>query len=610
MFVPKEAQYPTDWFYRNLFPKGTAARLEYRRKIIERCAHDVEAQIEAEIICSRDMLYWINVFGWTFDPKEHSEQPIRAFLTYEYQNDGFTKVLQPAIGSHDIAAPKSRTMGATWMCLIAMLHRWKYMPRQSFLLSSRKDELVDKTGDEKALFQKLDFFLDHLPKWMVPDHTRLIKHLRNNENGSAFDGEATVDNLGTGDRRTAILLDETSKMPGAEKIFTSTREVTNCRIFNSTPYGTAGVGKPFYLRVKNPATVKLFMHWSDHPDKRVGLYALEDGRKVPLPEDYDWRDDYDFDQLCFPERRPRSAWYDVQCERSDTQREIEQELDINFLTQSQKFADPEVIRMVRDKHVRPPSMEGHLSVDDEEWQCIWNPAREGPFKLWVPCDGSSPQQGEYAIGADVATGSGGPDATESGLIVWDCRTAELVGQFATRDMTPEVFGRYAVGVCKWFHNAFLIPEVTGPGAQFVRAVREIGYGNVYVRDADMISSLSSKKLRKIGVHNNDRGTLVLSGLMDAMRRNRAIVRSERVVAQLFQYEWAADGKVIHGSVTDDDGQKTHGDIAIAAATGFLGVRERPAREEPQPEETEYPMWSIGWRHQQMEEEKVESEFAW
>jgi len=564
---------PTDWYYQNLVPKDLAGNLRFRRKILKLGYENPEFAREIWIICARDILFSTAVFGWTLNPKEHPDHPLRPFIPYGYQEREIPR-LQSLIGIDDVAVPKSRDMGASWMCLIVLEHRWRFHSNQLFLLTSEKEELVDGKS-EKALFKKLDFWWKHTPIWMLPNMERRQKHCKNLDNNSAFDGEATVDNMATGDRRTAILMDETSKMPGAAKIFTSTRDVTRCRIFNSTPNGRFGVGGPFYLKVRNKDVEKVFLHWSEHPDKRIGLYKDIGGEKVPLPEDYDWKDDYDFTQLKFVRGNPRSTWYDKQCDRVNSPVEIAQELDIDFHGSAERFADETVIARVMADDILDPFVVGRLGVDAMDFEATWSTVSNGQFKLWCPFDGVRPAHSEFSIGADIAAGTGGAYASNSALVIFDRITHEQVGQFTTRSMSPEEFARFTIGVCKWFHEAFLVPECNGPGLQFMKVLAQEGYHNMYRQGRDQLGS--EKKTKKYGYQNQDSGTVILGSLQDSMRMMQVVIRSETILTEMLEYEMGSNGRIFHAgaknSESNADKGMTHGDVAIAAACGWLGVKD-------------------------------------
>ena len=603
---------PTDWYYRHLVPKGMKDNLLYRQFVLEQCyASDAIAR-DVWIICSRDILFYINTFGWTINPKSHARQPLRPFITYPYQDRAILD-LEACLGVRDIAFPKSRDMGASWLCLITMEHRWHFTPNQLFLLTSEKEELVDGKS-EKALFRKLDFWWNHLPDFMQPKMDRTEKHCRNMDNGSSFDGEATVANLATGDRRTAIMLDEMAKMPNAAKIVTSTRDVTDCRIFNSTPNGRFAIGQPFFQQVRNAHLKKVFMHWSEHPEKAKGLYLSVRGERQPVPPGYSWRDDYDFHTCGFTgARRPRSPWYDLQCERATSATEIPQECDIDFLGSSERYVDLALMQEVRARDCKDPVLTGRISVDPETLELIWIPAPRGPVKLWVELDQENlrPPFGQYSMGVDISCGTDGDYSSESAIVIWNRLTGEQVMEYGDSTIRPEDWARVCVAVARWFHNAFMVPEVNGPGNQFLIILRETGYPDVYRREVRHIGHKQITK--KLGYQNQDGGAAIIGLLHMALHQRKAVLRSEKVVSQLLEYERKA-GKLVHAAslTTESDSGRgeLHGDVAIAASAGWMGVRERPgSKPEEAPREPE--PGTVGYRLKQMElvaEARLDEEF--
>jgi len=201
----------TSEFYK-LVPKELKANLAFRRRILE-WANTAERQEELRIICARDILFYVNVFGYTLNPKDHPKCADRAFITYPFQDEAILSLVS-AIGERDIAVPKSRDMGASWMCLVVLEWFWHFRPRQQFLLTSKQESLVD--GDsEKSLFSKLDYWWSQLPSWLQPRRKRTSMSCRNLDTDSHFSGQATVPTIGVGDRLTAVLLDESAEMPFA-----------------------------------------------------------------------------------------------------------------------------------------------------------------------------------------------------------------------------------------------------------------------------------------------------------------------------------------------------------------------------------------------------------
>ena len=223
-------------------PKGVCANLRWRAKVHRKVLDDL---FYADIIkdaCSRDPLFFINGFTYTHDTRREPFSKL-PFILYPFQEEGVLEIIG-AINDHDLLIEKSRDMGASWITLAAIFWCWRFRSGRDFLLGSRNDEYVDKSGNPKALFQRLDFLLDNLPVWLMPDgfrrsEHRTKSHIENPENGSVIDGEATTENFSAGDRRSAILLDEFAKVKTGHQILSATMPATNCRLFNSTPLGTA-----------------------------------------------------------------------------------------------------------------------------------------------------------------------------------------------------------------------------------------------------------------------------------------------------------------------------------------------------------------------------------
>ncbi|MCK5604749.1 hypothetical protein KAR91_22860, partial [Candidatus Pacearchaeota archaeon] len=291
--------------YYSLVPKEFYANLAFRRKMIELGASSFEAAKELWIMCKRDPLFYINTFVFTYDPRR--QPSALPFITYEYQDEAILE-LNEAVGNYDLFIEKSRDMGASWLCLFVPQYRFQFHDLQSFLMVSRKEDLVDKTEDPDCLFWKVDFIHENQPAWLRPRVNRNKLHIYNLDNGSTIDGSSTTGDVGRGGRRTAILLDEFASVDDGYAVLAATRDTTTCRLFNSTPKGT---GNAFY-DMKMTDIRKLRMHWSQHPIKAEGLYTSKDGQLIIIDDRHNHAEGYEF----ILDGKLRSPWYDVQCKRA------------------------------------------------------------------------------------------------------------------------------------------------------------------------------------------------------------------------------------------------------------------------------------------------------
>lgn len=601
--VAKDQEFPTgrtDWFYQNLVPKAYGDNLAYRELLLRLCYKSDTYMEEVQCMCRRDMLFEVNSFGYLYSPKDRSDSPIIPWITYDFQdvcldvvNDSIAGTGSDELRDLDVTLSKSREVGGSWMVMACFEHRWRYYMGQNFLVASSKEEYVCNKGDKNALMQKAEWYTKQLPVFLQPENCEMLvssKTYHNYDNDSMISGEATVENLGTGGRRTAILLDEAAKMPHAKKIFSSTRDVSRCRIFCSSPFGRQGMGASFFRKVQNPNSRKIWMHWSDIPSKRRGLYYFDDqGNKQQYEPGWKWQNDYDFDQLTFGKRKPRSTWYDIECHREeDDEATIAQELDINFNKSGFSYVSEEVVSRWLSDWAIGPNMWGAVSVDADDCHVTWHPQTamdDAPFHLWLDLEYDNTLQkwcvpkDEYIIGADIAAGTRGIHASYSALGILSRSTRRQVGRLCLRYCEPSSFARVAVGVCRWFHNALLVPEKQGShGKAFMDAIETDpaigGYWNIYrSRKKDLGFEVITEK---IGLANTDGGTQIMNNLVDGIKTRNILIPDATVFKEIGQYQMGPDGRIFHTGVRSYDAMgnkgKTHGDVAIAIACAYEELR--------------------------------------
>lgn len=578
----------TSLFFKALCPNDPKQNVAYRQRVMD-LAYDHHRADEYRklfyTLASRDILWYCNTFLYTHSPKDFSDEPIRPMATWHYQNRDLLKI-QAAIGNHDITITKSRDMGATWIILIALEHRWHFKANQRFLIASEKEDLVEKKGDMRALFEKIDFLHKYQPKWLLPtgrelgdnDPSRTNKHLGNADNGSTIEGEATVRDFGRSDRLTAAAIDEYASIPFTEAMERATRDATNCRIRNSTPKPRNAEGASFFKFFdrefkrdpsnNNPRLIT--QHWTQHPLKSAGLYKLdESGIVIPLdPQTYDWRSDFPFT----PQNKPRSPWYDEQCDRASSSVEIAQELDLDFYGLGRRAFEAELLRKLRLK-TRPPSETFQVFLDENN-QLLFVPNIDGNFRIWAPFPQQEPANSSYIFGEDIAAGTAGDFSSNSTIVIIDAALRQVVATYADNTIDPGRFAQLAHALGKRFYNAFHCPESNGStGSQFLATLIPLT-SNIIIRGQHE-ENQTVRKTKRFGIHNNDRGTLILSQLQVDLRANQLSIPDEYILNELEEYELADDAKFKHGGSTDAD-SAAHGDLAIATAGAALGLRERPA----------------------------------
>lgn len=588
-----------------------------RRQLLWDGAHVNGAAKEIVAACAKDSLFFVNHFCFTFDPRK--KQSIIPFVTYDFQDDAIRSIERGIDRGTDICIGKSRDMGASWLNILVPFHQWLFSSKDSiknFLLVSRNESYVDDSGNPKSLFWKIDFLLKNLPKWLRPKETvRRSMHIENADTGSVIDGESTTGEVARGDRRTAILLDEFAafESKAGYNALTATQSATNCRIFNSTPKGT---NNAFHDVFKKSSAVVIRLHWSQHPEKNRGLYksvrnaqtgrmelrllsgwkgivdvcekGTKDHRRVAFPEDYPF----------ILDGRIRSPWYDRECSRAVNPVEIAQELDIDFNGSDYQFFDPIAVERYKDEICRDPKETGDFEIRDDLLEVVaFRPKPGGNMAMWdLPAAGSGRWDPErrFVMGVDVSAGTGASNSTVS---VYDRTTNEKVCEYANPNILPDDFGRYVVALARFFNDALVVPDRSGPtGEVLVRRMLAEGYTNIYRR----------RNTKKIGAPVTDEPgvwlnpsvrTQFLQNYRDAIGHCKILNLSSRAMDECLRFICKMDGTIEHSqsaNTNDPSGARSnHGDIVIADALAASALNEETGYETPK--ENDAPEGSVAWR---------------
>ena len=561
-------------FY-DLVPKDPKANLAFRKDLIKMGSTDKKAAEELYIMCSRDILFYINAFCWTYDPRVGDGT--LPFLTYDFQNTALIE-MEDAIGQRDIVIKKSRDMGASWMLLTVFEWRWHFRNSQSFLLVSRNEDYVDKPGNPKSLFWKIDFIHKYLPGWMKPRITRTKLRLTNEDNGSTIDGESTTGDVARGDRRTAIGLDEFAAfdVDAGYRALASTRDATKCRVFNSTPSGT---NNAFFDLATSETMQTVTLHWTQHPIKSAGSYKDSQGKT-------------------------RSPWYDEECKRCANPQEIAQELDIDFAGSDYQFFDVRMLDRLMQETASPPLAIGELLHNQVNGNVEgFDPAPKGKLRLWVNPDahGKLPTDRKYVIGADIAAGTG---SSNSVLSIGDCRTGEKVGELVTTNLRPDQLATYAVALGRWFcgpdKEALLIWEAPGPGRNYGDRILELGYKNIWYK-----KDQSGKQSKIPGWWpTKDEKRSLYSDYRTALSTSHFINRSMDALRECKEIVFAATGWITHSrslrTIDPSGARENHGDRPTADALLWRGMQKPSPVRMPS---VGTPEGSLLWRRQQVEDKK-------
>ena len=332
------------------YPKDLEANLKRRYEVVTEAENNLEVQLLLKEQCRNDVLFFFNMFVYTYDPRRPIVRNI-PFITYPYQDDTILWDKQVGMAQEDNLFEKTRDVGASWMFITDDLHDWLFSKEKlEIRWGSRKEQYVDTRGDMDSIFEKFRHILRNMPEWMRPkgfdwkEHDNSMR-LINPETTSSITGEATNANFGRGGRKYRIRFDEFAFWENDERAWQSAADATNCRCALSTPNGASN---KFALLAKSPIK-KMALHWTLHPLKNKGVYRydVESGQKVPIDITHDSSAAFKIWQEVRLTHPPahfiggliRSKWYDAECERRGSAKEVAEELDIDYARSGMPFFD-------------------------------------------------------------------------------------------------------------------------------------------------------------------------------------------------------------------------------------------------------------------------------
>ncbi len=591
-------------------PKDFYKNVAYRVKLMKLLKGNRVGQRAFRLFCQQDILFYINTFVWQINPKKQGRE-VGPFITWDFQDEAIVGqdphrpgILWCIENKRDLVVLKSREMGASWLFLIVMDWLALFHPEKHFITISKSEEAVIGRNPN-SLFWKIDFMHKHLPDWLKGDINRRKTSYEYKNTSSTITGEASTGRAGVGGRAPAMFIDEFPQIKEDYEVLDRTADTTDCRIFNGTHNG---IGTAFFELTQRVDLKKLVMHWSQHPDKKKGLYRYDpaNSKVAVLDHSYAYDSDFDFIMDGSPVGGPypglRSPWYDFECRRRSSDRAVAMDLDINPTGSVSQFFQALLIRELVQEHTLPPRWRGEIEYDLQTGEPAGLvPSEDGHLHLWCLLDlNGRPPHGPYAIGCDNSTGQG---ATPTCLSIVHMETGQKVGEYRNANIEPTPFAAYGVAVCKWFRSltgagAKFVWEIAGPGMIMGRRVLELGYRNIYWREREIKGMLEVSDQPGWASTANTK-LLLLSEYREALALRKFLNPSKDSLEECLNFRFDESGNVVHGferNKKDPAGSHSnHGDQVIADALAWRGCKASHAPAS-KPEET-IIVGSLAWRRQ-------------
>jgi hypothetical protein len=379
---------------------------------------------------------------------------------------------------------KSRQTGIS--TLSAGYALWKMIFNSDFnvLVIATKQDVA------KNLVTKVRVMHELLPTWLKNGSMEDNKLSLRLTNGSQIKAIASSPDAGRSEALSLLIFDEAAFIDDIDEIWVaaqSTLSTGGSCIALSTPNGVGNWFHQTWLGAeesRNPFnTIRL--HWTVHPER-----------------DQKWRD---------------------QQEELLGLKKAAQECDCDFVSSGETVIEPETLMFFKETYIQEPIEKG--GFDGNLWK-------------WEHADYSK----SYMVVADVARGDGADYSTCHVIdIVNATQVAEYKGKVDTKD-----FGNFLVALSTEYNDALLVVENANIGWATIQQVIDRDYKNLFYM---------SKDLKYIDVENQmtnryrseDRGLiagfsttsktrpLIISKLTDYFREKSVIVRSSRLIDELFTF---------------------------------------------------------------------------
>lgn len=572
--------------------------LAWRAKLLAAAENDPGLQEALYTACSQSVLFFVNAFCFTYRVfvidgdgavrNASSHEAHVPFVTWAIQDEHILEIEKAINTGYDLLTDKARDMGATWDHIVVFHHQWLFKANRTFLEISRKEDCVDTLGkagqagsDPGTLFGKHDYLNRWLPEWMLPMMDRKRMHLLNLNNQSRINGETASASAGSSDRRTGVLLDEMAKMENGEAIKRSTKDVTACRLANSTPDGPGTA----YSKWCQSGQVKVFrmMYWN-HPEKGLGRYVKQDTLTGK------WA--------------IRSPWFNLQ-EEERTPKEIAIEILADHVGSGETFFEAQNIDVHVSLFAKPERSRWSISFQKgivenaipailmKQHKNMIMVRRGGPWRFWGHMVNNRPDPTKtYIMAIDVSKGQG---ASNSVISVFCLEDREKIAEFADANTPPYELARLACAAALWFgKRPLMIWEANGPGWDFGRQVVKVyQYPHYYVDR--QVGTIRNKRGKRYGWNSSrEKKHEALGMLRRAYAFGGFINHSLEALDEARTYIHYGNGGIGPAEFLkeSEDARQCHGDRVIADMLCLVAAGEVKAAKTAVPQA---PWNSIGGR---------------
>ncbi len=272
--------------------------LRYRTMILANSKDNLQYQEIQRLLCRSSILYFINTFVWTYDPRRKDFRRI-PFVTFPIQDKAIRWILRHIAQDTAGTLEKSRDMGASWVAVSIACWLVLFHDEMTPYFMSMGENDVDKgpnNASVKPLLSKCRYLLENLPEWMRGSWSRggvgcdVKMTITIPETRSIIEGILSGGTAGRSGRATVLFGDEFAFIEESESVLKAVEDLTPCQILLST---ANGMGNAFYRIAADVLTNLLRMHWRNHPLKNEDWAKAKKAK--PSVTDEAWASEQEID---------------------------------------------------------------------------------------------------------------------------------------------------------------------------------------------------------------------------------------------------------------------------------------------------------------------------
>ena len=430
-------------------------------------------------MCAADPVFFMKQYCYIQHPKRGKIK----FNLYPFQEDALTDLRENRYS----VILKSRQLGIS--TLSAGFALWSMLFKEDF------NVLVIATTQEvaKNLVNKVQVMNENLPSWLRTEIVSNNKLSLKFKNGSQIKAISSASTGARSEALSLLIIDEAAFIRNIEEIWIASQATLSTgggAIVLSTPNGIGNWFHQTWVDGETNAQTQwhnIKLHWTVHPDR-----------------DQQWRDDQT--QLL-------------------GERGAAQECDCDFVSSGHTVVDGNILMEYENKCSDPIERRGH---DHAYW-------------IWEYPDYAK----DYVVVADVARGDG---ADWSTFHVIDVETITQVAEYKGK-LPPKDFGNMLVTVATEWNNALLAIENANIGWAAIQPALDRNYEKLFYtyKDDGYVDidiqlkkgyDMKDKSQMVPGVSTTSRTRpLMISSLEMYMRERTPVIRSKRLIQELFVFVW-------------------------------------------------------------------------